>query len=280
MSSTNFHNECCVRPVKKHLPSVVASLLLASGAIAPSAGAGTITNSFLGIITNASAGTPAALAGASTGQMVTGYFTFSDDPTNHLGGDRYRATTGISLGNLDFAIDADTTYIRARDGGSSGMPDFFTHVFDSIGPLPEMLPYYVYELGVAFTDSTGDLFTNSPALPYFPAASNFNVAQWHFSGTRVDTLAGFTIFGRILLSAPSDSLWKIDQSLQVSPTDFPVRVSWRSQPGLTVQILESTNLMRGVWTNVDVSSPNMGEGFYLPDTAPSSAYLRIKYAEE
>ena len=276
----SFANERCRSVVKNHLPFASAVCLLASWALAPSACGGTITNSFLGTVTNASADTPAALAGVSTGQMVTGYFTFSDDPTNHLGGDRYRATTSLSLGNLDFAIDADTTYIRVRDGGSPGTPDFFTHGFDSIGPLPEMLPYYVYELGVEFTDSSGTLFASPPALPYSPVVSNFHVARWRISGTRVDTGAGFSISGRILLTTPSDSLWKIDRCVQVSPTDFPVKVSWRTPPGLAVHVLESTNLTRGPWTEIDDASVGMSNGYYQPNMTPDSTFIRVKYAVE
>lgn len=276
----NFANERCRSAMKTRLPFAAAVCLLTSLALAPSAGAGTITNSFVGTVTNASASTPAAMAGVSTGQIVTGYFTFSDDPANHLGGDRYRATTSLSLGNLEFAIDADTTYIRVRDGGSPGTPDFFTHGFDSIGPLPETLPYYVYELGVEFTDSSGALFAAPPALPYSPAVSNFNVARWRISGTRVDTDAGFSFSGRILLTTPSDSLWKIDQCLQVSPTDFPVKVSWRTPPGLAIHVLESTNLTRGSWTEVDAASAGISNGFFQPDMTPTSTFIRVKYAVE
>ena len=91
-----------------HASAIIPAFILPirAGVVSPAC-AGTITNSFLGISTNVSASTPAAIAGITTGHMVTGYFTFSDAPTNYLGDDRYRAATAISLGNLDFMINAD-----------------------------------------------------------------------------------------------------------------------------------------------------------------------------
>lgn len=239
--------------------------------------------SFLGIVTNISNGSASVLGGITNGQIINGYFTFSDDPTNHLGGDRYRATTAIFLPAVNFIINADTTYIRVKDNGDRhpyGVVDYFSHGYDSIGPLSETEPFYIYELVVEFIDKSTQLFTTPPVLPYFPRVSDFNHSAWKLIGKRNDTDEPFSISGKIVLTTVADGPpWLLDSSFIIEPSPSAPLLSWVTTSGLTANIYFTTNLLNGTWQQID-STPSIS-GTTSTLTVPAthqSEYFRIIYS--
>lgn len=238
---------------------------------------------FLGIITNISNSSAAALGGITNGQIIHGYFTFSDDPTNYFGGDRYRATTAIFLPAVNFIINADTTYIRVRDNGDHypyGVVDYFSHGYDSVGPLAENEPYYIYELAVEFIDKTTQLFTTAPALPYFPRVSDFNPSRWKLTGKRTDTDQPFSISGKIALTTVADGPpWILDSSFNIAPSFSTPLLSWVTTSGLTAKIFFTTNLMSETWQQIDlIPNINGAVSTLTVPTTNQSEYFRIIYS--
>ena len=238
---------------------------------------------FLGTVTNISNGSAAVLGGITNGQIINGYFTFSDDPTNYLGGDRYRATTAIFLPAVNFIINADTTYIRVKDNGDRypyGVVDYFSHGYDSVGPLAETEPYYIYELGVEFIDKSTLLFTADPALPYFPRVADFNPSRWKLTGKRTDTDQPFSISGKIALTTVADGPpWLLDSSFNIEPFPSTPRLCWVTTSGLTANIFFTTNLLSGRWQPIDLIPNINGAASTLPVPATNqSEYFRIIYS--
>ena len=243
----------------------------------------TTKTSFLGVITNIANDSGAILGSITNGQIINGYFTFSNDPTNHLGGDRYRATTAIFLPEVSFIINADTTYIRVKDNSDRypyGVVDYFSHGFDSIGPLAENEPFYIYELVVEFIDKTTLLFSTNPTLPYVPKVSDFNLSAWKLIGKRTDTDQPFSISGKIVLTTVEDGPpWLFDSSFIIEPSSSAPLLSWVTTSGLTANIYFTTNLLNGTWQQIDSTPSINGTASTLTVPATNqSEYFRIIYS--
>ena len=264
--------------------NIVAALITTAFLCTSSATLGEITKtSFLGVITNISNDSGAVLGGLTNGQTISGYFTFSDDPTNHLGGDRYRATTAIFLPAVNFIINADTTYIRVKDNSDRfpyGVVDYFSHGYDSIGPLAETEPFYIYELVVEFIDKSTLLFTTAPSLPYVPRVSDFNPCACKLIGKRTDTDQPFSISGKIILTTMADGPpWLLDSSFIIEPSPSAPLLSWVTTSGLTANIFFTTNLLNGTWQQIDSTPSIIGTAATLTLPATNQTeYFRIIYS--
>ena len=268
-----------MRTKRNWATTVIAVILLCQAAAA----LGEVTKTFfLGVITNISDGSSAALGSIAIGQTVSGYFTFSDDPTNHIGEDQYRATTAISLPEVNFIIDAETTYIRVRDNRDQdldGIVDYFGHGYDSIGPLPETAPYYIYELDMEFFDRSAQLFTTNPALPYVPRVSDFDDCTWSLFGKRTDTDQPFYVSGKIVLTTATDGPpWILDSNFTIASTASIPQLGWATTPGLSANVFFTTNLLNGFWQPFDSIPANDGTNTTLAVPATNQTeYFRIIY---
>lgn len=266
-------------PKRKWTAAVIAVVMLCQAPAAP----GEVTKTFfLGVVTNVADGSSAALGSIAIGQTISGYFTYSDDPTNHIGEDQYRATTAISLPGVNFIIDAETTYIRVRDNrdqDSYGVVDYFGHGYDSIGPLPETAPYYIYELDVEFFDRSALLFTTEPSLPYVPKVSDFDDCTWSLFGKRTDTDQPFSVSGKIVLTTATDGPpWLLDSHFAIESTAFVPQLGWATTPGLNANVFFTTNLLNGLWQPVDSIPSNDGTNTTLAVPATNQAeFFRIIY---
>jgi hypothetical protein len=175
-------------------------------AYASSAFAATTVTRFTGVIDQISANEAQMLGTLNVGDLISGHFTFNDDPAASFGFDRFAAEVGVSLPTYNFNIASNYNYIRARNnrsGGQFGVFDEFHHAYDSAGPAISSGPFIVHAITIRFVDEHATMFDGSDTFPITININDIETATWSIQGqSAANPNQRFSVSGTVTAIVP------------------------------------------------------------------------------